>query len=79
MEEVFALVDGKCVKRPVVHKMFDVTEPMDVHITREDGIVNIQHCRIGDILIVGDDHCWPVTKEYFAKHYDTVPLSRGEF
>ena len=60
-------IGQRCVKRPVVHVYFELAKKMTFHT--ETGV---QEGLPGMIAIVGADHAWPVTKEYFAAHYDVI-------
>ena len=66
-DEIKARAMGRCVKRPVVHGCFMLHEPMTFHT--ETGA---QLGKPGMIAVVGADHAWPVSKEYFDAHYDQI-------
>jgi hypothetical protein len=59
------LAEMRVVKRPVWH---------DAYILKEDTILvtpsGKQYGKAGDYVIIGKDHAWPVSPEYFAEHYD---------
>ena len=67
-DEVLQMAAGKkCLKKPVIHGYFVITEFMrfKTETGEQDG-------KPGMICIVGKDHAWPVTAEYFSENYDTV-------
>jgi hypothetical protein len=66
-ETLKARAMGRCVKRPVVHGCFMIHERMIF----ETG-TGVQVGYPGMIAIVGKDHAWPVTAEYFHEHYDKI-------
>ena len=59
---------GRCVKMPVAHGYFIADEEM--HFITKSGT---QKAKPGDYIIIGLDHAWPVSKEYFEKHYHEMP------
>jgi hypothetical protein len=59
---------SQAVKKPVEVGMF--------YIMKDTTFVNSsgeQHGKLGDIAIIGKDHAWPVSEEYFRENYVTVP------
>jgi hypothetical protein len=59
----------KCLKKPVVYGYFVITEEMAFHTESGE-----QMGKPGMVCIVGKDHAWPVTAEYFSENYDTGSL-----
>ena len=58
---------GKCQKKPVVHGYFVLEDPMTFNT--ETGS---QRGEPGMYCIIGKDHAWPVTAEYFEENYAVV-------
>lgn len=67
-DEIMKKSQGRCVKMPVAHNFFVAQEEMGFITTS-----GTQKARPGDYIIIGLDHAWPVTKEYFEQHYHEMP------
>lgn len=57
----------KARKKPVVVGSFVLED--DVTFVTSSGE---QHGKVGDVVIIGKDHAWPVSPEYFAEHYEVI-------
>lgn len=67
-DEAMKKAQGKCIKMPVAHSFFIAEEEMEFVTTS-----GTQKAKPGDYVIIGRDHAWPVTKEYFEEHYHEMP------
>lgn len=67
-EEIKKRAEGLCFKIPVEHKFFIARE--DIEFVTGSGT---QRAKLGDYVIIGKDHAWPVTPEYFEEHYHEIP------
>jgi hypothetical protein len=66
--EIEKMAQAKCIKMPVAHRFFIAEEPIAL-ITQ----TGHQYADRGDYVIIGKDHAWPVSKEYFEEHYHEIP------
>lgn len=63
-DEVKKHAESSCFKIPLEHKFFIARD--DIEFVTNSGR---QVAKPGDYVIIGKDHAWPVSPEYFEEHY----------